>query len=137
MRQKKLTKRKFKRVYHHYLKCEEYDGPMWKTLDVEARAEAVQASADLMIDSKRFKAACLRVIAEWPNSCESNLTASVINHQAWIGAAACALNHGASEDMTRLGWRTLSQEQQDAANTVADQAIHEWGESYARRAVVA
>jgi len=110
---------------------------MWKTINAERRAQAVKDSAELMIDSERFEKACMRVIDEWPNSCEANLTASVINHQAWIGHAACSLDHGSSEDLTRLGWRTLTQEQQDAANAAADRAIHCWGERYAHRTAIA
>lgn len=124
-------KLKLKRVYHHYLKCEEYQGNMWKTLPVAERPQAIESSASLMIDHQQFEQACRRVVAEWPFSCEANLTASVINHQAWIGHAACALNHGASEDLTRLAWRTLTEEQQDLANLAADRAILHWRESYA------
>lgn len=124
-------KLKLKRVYHHYLKCEEYQGNMWKTLPVDQRPVAIEASATLMIDHVQFEQACRRVVAEWPFSCEANLTASVINHQAWIGHAACALNHGASEDLTRLAWRTLTEEQQGLANLAADRAILHWRETYA------
>lgn len=123
-------KRKFKRVYHHYLKCEEYSSPMWRVVD--DKDSAIAGSAELMIDHARFEAACMRVITEWPNSTEAALTASVINHQAWIGHAACALNHGAPEDLTRLAWRSLNQEQQDLANAAADRAIEAWGDRYAR-----
>lgn len=123
-------KRKFKRVYHHYLRCEEYSSPMWRVVD--DKDSAISGSAELMIDRARFEAACMRVITEWPNSAEAALTASVINHQAWIGHAACALNHGAPEDLTRLAWRSLNQEQQDLANAAADRAIEAWGDRYAR-----
>lgn len=92
---------------------------------------AILASAELMIDHEAFEAACKKATVDWPNSAEANLTASVINHQAWIGHAACCINHGASEDLTRLAWRTLSQEQQDLANAAADRAIHAWEERYA------
>lgn len=123
-------KRKFKRVYHHYLKCEEYNSPMWRVVD--DKEAAIAGSAALMIDHASFEAACMRVINEWPFSTEAALTASVINHQAWIGHAACALNHGAPEDLTRLAWRSMNQEQQDLANAAADRAIEAWGDRYAR-----
>jgi len=122
-------KRKFKRVYHHYLKCEEFSSQMWR--QAEDKDAAIAASAALMIDHAAFELACLRVVREWLFSCEANLTASVINHQAWIGHAACALNHGAPEDLTRLAWRTLTQEQQDLANLAADRAIEHWSNNYA------
>lgn len=89
-------------------------------------------SALLMIDCKAFESACKRAIDEWPNSCEAAFTASTMNHQAWIGHAGCAINHNASEDLTRLAWRTLTQVQQDAANAAADNAIAYWAEKYAK-----
>lgn len=125
-------KRKFKRVYHHYRDMEEFHSVMWKQIPVENRDEAIRQSAKLMIDADAFEKACVRAVNEWPNSAEANLTASVINHQAWIGHAACCINHGASEDLTRLAWRTLNQDQQDAANKAADRAIEFWGERYAK-----
>jgi hypothetical protein len=130
MRQKKLTRNKYKRVYHHYLNQEEFHSVMWRQIPVDQREAASIASRDLMIDADRFELACVRAINEWPKSAEANFTASVINHQAWLGHAACCLNHGASEDLTRLGWRMLSQVQQDAANAAADRAIAYWENSY-------
>lgn len=125
-----VTKLKIKRIYHHYLNCEEYKSNMWLVLPKIEREQAILESAELMIDSERFEAACFRVIGSWPNSCEANLSATVINHQAWIGHAACALNHGSSEDLTRTAWRTLSVDQQSAANNAADQAINHWKAKY-------
>lgn len=87
-------------------------------------------SASLMIDYKLFEDAMKRVVDEWPFSCEAALTASVMNHQAWIGHAGCAINHDAPEDITRLAWRTLTQEQQDLANMAADNAIAYWKGKY-------
>lgn len=124
---------KIKRVFHHYKLMEEYSSPMWKVISLEQRKEKLEASAMLMIDAPSFEVACLRVVNEWPCSCEANLSATVINHQAWIGHAACALNHGAPEDLTRLGWRTLTQGQQDRANAAADVAIKAWREQYIAR----
>lgn len=110
---------------------EEFHSVMWKQIPVEHREAAIEASAELMKEADSFEIACRRAIDEWPNSAEANLTASVINHQAWIGHAACCINHGASEDLTRLAWRTLTQEEQDAANDAADRAIDYWENKYA------
>jgi hypothetical protein len=83
-----------------------------------------------MIDYQSFEDAMKRAVDEWPFSCEAALTASVMNHQAWIGHAGCAINHDAPEDITRLAWRTLTQEQQDLANMAADNAIAYWKGKY-------
>lgn len=124
---------KIKRVFHRWEKCEEYKSNMWKVIHPQERDDAQEHSRNLMIECDTFEDACRRVVDEWPFSCEAALSASTMNHQAWIGHAACALNHGAPEDITRLAWRTLSQEQQELANAAADRAIAYWREGYIRR----
>lgn len=83
-----------------------------------------------MIDVVAFKEAMVRAVHEWPYSCEAALSASVINHQAWLGHAGCAINHDAPEELTRLAWRTLKEEQQALANNAADEAKAIWLEKY-------
>lgn len=121
---------KIKRVFHRWENCEEYKTNMWKTVPVNERDLLQEYSRNLMIEYDAFEDACKQVVDHWPNSCEASLTASVINHQAWIGHAACAYNHNAPEDITRLAWRSLSKEQQDNANEAADIAIAYWREKY-------
>lgn len=121
---------KIKRVFHRYEKCEEYQSNMWKAIPIEQRQEKQEYSRNLMIEHDAFFDACMLVIGAWPYSCEAALTASTMNHQAWIGHAACAYNHGAPEDITRLAWRELTEEQQDLANAAADRAILNWKENY-------
>jgi hypothetical protein len=121
-----------KRKYHHYLKCEEYLTNMWKQVPVEKREQAVLESRDLMLNIPQFTNAMKNVVDNWPYSCEANLTASVINHQAWLGHAGCAFNHDAPEYLTRLAWSMLNEEQQNLANLAADEAKQYWVEKYAK-----
>lgn len=111
-------------------KCEEFKTQMWKAVPVELRDGYINKSADLMVNPDAFFSAMCDAINQWPNSCEAALTASTMNHQAWIGHAGCAINHDAPEDLTRLAWRTLTQEQQDKANEAADRAIAYWAAKY-------
>jgi hypothetical protein len=60
------------------------------------------------------------------DGCFCYLTDTKQNRQAWIGHAACALAHGIPEDIVREAWSYLTQEQQDAANKKADEAIAHW-----------
>lgn len=122
--------KKIKRVYHHYLKCEEYKTNMWKAVPVAERQSLQDKSAEIMKNCEEFEAAMMRAVTEWPFSCEANLSASVINHQAWMGHAGCAINHNAPEDITRLAWRTLTEAEQDLANEAADRAIAAWRTKY-------
>lgn len=117
---------RIKRIYHRFEKCEEYQSNMWKACNPIEREKYIAEAAALMIAHKDFYAAMMQAVEDWPNSCEANLTASSMNHQAWLGHAGCAIAVGSPEDMTRLAWRTLTQEQQDLANAAADRAIAEW-----------
>jgi hypothetical protein len=121
-----------KRKYHHYLKCEEYLTNMWKQIPIEKRDEAIQSSKNLMLNIPQFTNAMKNVVDSWPFSCEANLTASVMNHQAGLGHAGCAFNHDAPEDLTRLAWAMLTEQQQDLANLAADEAKQYWVEKYAK-----
>lgn len=121
---------KIKRVYHHYLKCEEYQTNMWKSVPANTRQAFIDQSAALMLDAPAFKSAMIRAVNEWPYSCEGALTATVINHQAWLGHAGCAISHNAPEELTRLAWRTLTEDQQAIANNAADEAKAVWLEKY-------
>lgn len=103
---------------------------MWKQIPIEHRQEKVIRSRDLMLDIHGFKSAMMRAVDEWPFSCEHNLTASVINHQAWLGHAGCAINHDAPEDLTREAWSMLNVEQQRLANIAADEAKQYWFDKY-------
>ena len=122
--------KKIKRVFHHYKLCEEYKTNMWKQVPIDTRQAYQDKSAELMIDHASFESAMKSADDNWPYSCEAALTASTMNHQAWMGHAGCAINHDAPEDITRLAWRTLNQHQQDLANAAADRAIAYWKEKY-------
>jgi hypothetical protein len=126
-------KMKFKRVFHHWEKCEEYQSQMWKVVPIQCRESYVLQSAQLMQNVAEFELAMKRAIDEWPYSCEATLTAGTMNHQAWMGHAGCAINHNAPEDLTRLAWRSLSKDEQDLANLAADNAIQYWQIKYSER----
>ena len=121
---------KIKRIFHRFEKCEEYKSNMWKACAPNEREKYIAEAAALMIAHDDFYTAMMQAVTDWPMSCEANLTASTMNHQAWIGHAGCAIAVGSPEDMTRLAWRTLTQEQQDLANAAADRAIAAWRTNY-------
>lgn len=105
---------------------------MWRVISGEQAKEFIKRAAEFTGDAKLYGEWMMRVVQEWPISCEHNLTCSGMNKQAWIGHAACCLAIGCPEELTRLAWHTLSQEQQDEANAMADKAIAAWEELYAK-----
>lgn len=119
-----------KRVYHPVHLWEEIEANMWGS--VNNRKRFLKAAIDFTGDHKRYGRFMLRVVNEWPISCENALTDLSMNRRAWIGHAATALALGCPEDITREAWSFLTQTQQEQANAQADNAIKIWEEEYAK-----
>lgn len=104
---------------------------MWGTVDNHsdwlAKAEAFTGDHEL------YGQFMMRVIREWPISCENALTDSNLNRKAWIGHAACALAFGCPEDIVRKAWGRLTDEQRVLANKKAARAIAAWERDYRAR----
>jgi len=120
--------RKFKRVYHPYELWEEIKFGMWD--DVSEEKEWLEKAILFTGSHKLYGSFMMRVISEWPISCENALTDYNINRRAWVGHAACALGIGCPEHITRKAWRFLSYEQQYLANEEASRAIRAWENNY-------
>lgn len=116
-----------KRIWRHYTDWEEIDAGMWVPVRAgKERTILVRRAIAFTGNAERYGEAMLRVVREWPNSCEHNLTDLSQNRKAWIGHAAACLEIGVSEDVTREAWRHLSDDQRDAANAKATEAILAW-----------
>ena len=123
--------RKFQRVWHPYTAWEEYRAGMWRRVHGKERARLLQEAIRFTGDATIYGSWMLKVIREWPVSCEHNLTDYDMNRRAWVGHAACCLAITCPEDITREAWGELTQEQQDRANARADEAIYAWERRYA------
>jgi len=122
-----------KQVFHPAQDWEEYKAGMWRQVsNPNERNRYIEAAANLMREPDRFLKAMVLAISAWPISCEHQLTNQSINHQAWLGHAGCCVENESPEDCTRLGWHTLTKDEQDAANDAADKAYAIWEKQYTR-----
>lgn len=121
---------RFERIYHPYWKWEEIDANMWGS--VNDRKKALKKAIDFTGDHKRYGRFMMRVVNQWRYSCENALTDYSLNRRAWVGHAAVALALGIPEDITRLAWGKLTDEQRLLANKEADRAIQWWEHNYAK-----
>jgi hypothetical protein len=119
---------KFKRVYKPYWGWEEIDHNMWGS--VSNRKAALKKAIAFTSDHKKYGRFMMRVVNEWEISCLNALTDYSINRKAWVGHAAVALALGIPEDITRLAWGKLTDEQRLLANKEAERAIQHWEYSY-------
>lgn len=122
-----------KRLWHHYLKWEEVNSPMWRRSPKNEHDLLLQVAIEFTGNSKKYGDAMLQVLVNWPISCEHNLTDQNQNRQAWIGHAACAITIECPEYIVREAWGQLTQIQRDEANEVADFAIAEFEEQHAAK----
>ena len=109
---------------------EEYKLGMWKNIHGEKRNELLRKAIQFTGNAKLYGEYMIRVIREWPISCEQNLMITGLNRQAWIGHAACCIAFQCPEEITRLAWHFLSNKQQIKANKKADYAIELWEKYY-------
>jgi len=121
------------RIYHPYHLWEDWKFGMWRNVFGEERETLLKKATEFTGDAKLYGSFMLRVITEWPYACEHNLSSTSINRQAFIGHCACCLALNCPEDITRLAWHTLTQEQQNKANAQADIAIATWEKQYNQR----
>lgn len=75
-----------------------------------------------------------QVIAEWPVSCEHNLTDLSLNRKAWVGHAATQMAINCPEYITRAAWGMLTEQQRIDANKQAQFAIEQWESGYQENA---
>jgi hypothetical protein len=115
-----------KQIYHHYLKWEEHHAGMWQKVGKVNADLLLKDAIEFMGNHKLYGQWMMKVVDEWPISCEQNLSDNSINKRAWIGHAACCLAINCPEYITRMAWHFLSLEQQDKANKEADKAILSW-----------
>lgn len=120
---------KLKRVYHPYEQWEEMRFNMWGE-HLGDRLAAVARAIEFTGNHKLYGSFMLRIVREWPISCENALTDYSINRRAWLGHAACALAIQLPEDIIREAWSRLTYEQQLLANAEAGRAISLWEVDY-------
>jgi len=117
-----------KRVYHPYWDWEEIQHNMWGS--VGNRKAWLERAIAFTSDHKKYGRFMMRVVDEWPISCENALTDKSINRKAWVGHAAVSLAMECPEDITREAWGHLTDEQQFLANKKASRAIQAWEYNY-------
>lgn len=110
-------------VWYPFDQLEEADSAMWG--NVNHRTTWLQLAQIFTGNAELYGDWMLKVIEVWPKSCQHNLTKGG-DKRPWIGHAAVALAINCPEDIVRAAWGSLSQEQQDAANKKAEEAIEIW-----------
>lgn len=118
-----------KQVFYPYTKWEDFRNGMYDELK-EGRGNRVKQAAEILSNPELLYKCMKRVTQEWKYATEQELTNPSINHQAFLGQAACNIYAGIKEDETREAWGTLTNEQRIEANKTADKVDMEWQKEY-------
>lgn len=98
---------------------------MYRTATRDEVAAMAQQSAALLSDQERFRSAAERVTTEWGTASAVNMTRDG-NRLAWIGQAACCIDHGATEVAVRVGWSMMAETDRQNANRTASEVADIW-----------
>lgn len=111
--------------YFHYTKWEDWQNGMYSA-DLGHKEMQIGRAEILLSNPERFKKACESVLQKWPNSTAHNLTNTECNRNAWLGQAACCLEYGVPEILTRVAWGRLDNATRLEANRIATLCIKRW-----------
>lgn len=121
--------RQLTRVYHTWDKWESFPAGFYnaKAPNGWSAEQAKEKYRELLADIPEFERVMGRILEEWPNSVEHNLTNPTLNRIAWMGQAALAYKYGIPSSY-RGGYFLLTKEQQYAADMAALKYINLWME---------
>lgn len=115
------------RIYHRWENWECYPAGFFEVHPPKGmtgeQCEAIYK--ELLTDIPEFKRVLYRVVEEWPNSTEHNLTNERMNRIAWMGQAALCYKYGIPSKY-RGGYHLLTKEQQREADKAALEVINYW-----------
>lgn len=120
-------------VYHHCTLWEDWKNGMFRVVSKQGDDFLLKESILLLCDRNKLYEAMKNVINNWIISTEENFTKIDTNRRAWLGQAACCLNHNAPDIITRKAWGMISEDQRNEANLIAEKVILEWEIEYTKQ----
>jgi hypothetical protein len=116
-----------KRVFHPYWRWEDYKAGLYElTYPSDEEEYGAVMAKTILCNSEWFKLVASKMVEEWFNAAEFNLSNYSQNRQAWVGQASCCFALGVPDYVTKLGWHMMTEKQQEQANKIADSVIEEW-----------
>ena len=113
-------------IYHNYEDWEDYKNGFYSKPKKSEESEHIFKVIELFNSKTLTETYMNRVIEEWKNSVEHNLTNASMNKIAYIGQAACCIYASVPSETTMKAWKMIPLEIQDRANKIAENIIKEW-----------
>jgi len=114
------------RIYHRYENWECFKAGFFRNVSGEEKKELEIKVVELFSNPKKTEYFMNRIIAEWPNSCEHNLTNISLNRVAWLGQSACCFYAKIPYSITMNNWRFVPDEFKIIACDIAEKIIKEY-----------
>jgi hypothetical protein len=115
------------RIYHRWEEWECYPAGFFEEHPPEGMTheDCQQKYAEFLRDIPLFGSWAYKVIEQWPNSSEHNLTNATMNRIAWIGQSSVCLAYGIPAKY-RGGYHLLTESEQLEADLMALEVINYW-----------
>lgn len=114
------------RIYHHYEKWEDWKCGFYDNCTGEVKEELTKKVVEMFSSEDLTREFMSKVISDWPNSCEHNLTNEAMNKIAYIGQSACCIFGGVPNTVTMEAWSKLPKDVRDRADQIAEETLNTW-----------
>ena len=114
------------RIYHPWNLWEDYESGFYNNFSGKEKQSMIDKAVEMFSSKELTRENMDKVIKTWVLSCEQNLTNNGMNKVAYIGQAACCIYAGIPATVTMEAWSSVSKENQDVANQVAEEILKEW-----------
>ena len=122
-----------KQYYARYDQMEDYQNGMYGDLQESINKHLIGMAADILSNDELFYSIAKEMIKEWPLASKVQLTNKEQNRRSWIGQATCCFHCGISNNLTSVAWFSLTDEERDSANKIAERIIYEFEESLCQK----
>lgn len=114
-----------------YNEWETFINGMYKTIgEIDNYEKYTKLSKNLLLNEQEFLLRGLEMISVYKKSCETFLNNKSINKIAFIGQSTCNFFYGSPEICTKEAFKSLSFDQQNKANKIANKILYEYKEKY-------
>lgn len=116
----KRGKLKMNRIWINYCLWEDWKNGLYSKIKQD---ELIDSVVLFLCDSSLFYETSMKMLKEWPNSMNQNLSYVKSNRSSYIGQAASCYYNGANIVTTCKAWEKMTIDQRKNANDVADKVI--------------
>jgi hypothetical protein len=114
------------RIYHPWQKWEDHKHGFYDNCSGDKKKVLAEKVLELFSNEDLCREYMYRVVNEWRDSCEQNLTNSSMNKIAYIGQSACCLYAGIPSSVTMENWRFVPKSDRDRADEIAKEVLAFW-----------